>query len=448
MKRVCSMVSGAVAVIGLAAAIGLVAGCEWESSGDGNSWSDAFNWVNFSGTYRSSTSGILVSAYTQKTSTTVTTSTSTKANNSGNSSSSSNSSNSSSSQNNSSSETTDAVQTTTNTCSEAAGTLAAKHVVAGGTLKHRPIVPGTLVLRLGSDVVVSDNGSGALSGSGAKGTISYEGGGWSVELPDTLWSTSARAITANYAYTVTTRGPSGQSDSSDGRSSSSGSSSSSTSESSNGNNTTSTTTTVDDGKRAGSTGGAIYSLIVVQEGQNLTITDNNGGTYKGRIGTLRSSSGATPENSNSTSNGGKVLPKNGDTIVATFNCKGTSAAGMSATITGTLSGTVSTSSSTAPGVFLGRTMQGTWIEAGGKTGDINGTTDSIAIPKTEDATAQWSMLPSETRWPAGTEPGSSVITTPAATQAAGAASTSMSTSSSTLSSTQQESQNTASSSSN
>lgn len=452
MKRVCSMVSGAVAVIGLAATIGLVAGCEWESSGDGNSWSDAFNWVNFSGTYRSSTSGILVSAYTQKVSTTVTTSTSTKANSSGessnsssgNSSSQNSSSGNNSSQNNSSSETSDAIQTTTNTCSEAAGTLVAKTVVAGGTLKHRPIVPRSVIIRVGSDVMLSDNGSGELSGSGAKGTVSYDGGGWRIELPDTLWSTTARAITADYAYTVTTRGPEGKSDSSDGSSSSSGknnestsgSNRTSTSESSNGNNTTSTTTTVDDGKRPGSSGGAIYSLIVVQQGQNLTITDNNGGTYKGRIGTLRSSSGATPENSNSTDNGGKVLPKNGDTIVATFNCKGTSAAGMSVTITGTLSGTVSSRSSVDPGIFINRQMQGTWIEAGGKTGDINGTTDSIEIPKTEDATWQWDMLPSEVRWPAGTEPGSSVITTPASTQAAGGSTTMSVSSGGSLNSTQ------------
>lgn len=492
MKRVYGMVSGAVAVIGLAAAIGLVAGCEWESSGDSNSWSDAYNWVNFSGTYRSSTSGILVSAYTQKVTTTVTTSTSTQAGTSGESSvksdgtnssktssnnksssssnnQSSNSSNdnsntSSATRNKTSNDATDAIQVTTNVCTETLGKLAAQTLVAGGSVRHTPVVAGSMVISVGNDVVLADDGSGKLTGTGGSGTISYDGGGWSISLADPMWSASARTISANYAYTVTTRGPATQNDNTDvstnekttknGDSSqrssgestdtasgentetTSGDNKTKTSESSKGNNTTSTTTTVDDGKRPGSTGGAIFALIVVQEGQHLTITDNNGGTYKGRIGTLRSSSGATPENSNSTGNGGKVLPKNGDTIVATFNCKGTSAAGMSVTITGTLSGTVSSRSSVDPGVFINRQMQGSWIEAGGKTGDINGTTDSIEIPKTEDSTWQWDMLPSEVRWPAGTEPGSSVITTPASTQATGGSTTMSVSSGGSLNSTQ------------
>ena len=293
MKRVCGMVLGA------AVAVALVAGCEWDSSGKSESWSDSYNWVNFSGTYRNAQNGILVSDYTK----------------------------------------TKAVEGSTNSVSvsETGGTLAGKALAASGVVAHKPIDPGSFAIRIGSDVTLTDNGSGVLSGSGA---VSYSGGTWSFQLADTQWSVLARSISLDYSYTVTKAGDVG------GES------------------------------RAGSTGRAIYSLILEQQGQNLTITDSNGATYKGRIGTLRSSSGVTPENSKPTAEGGRVLPKDGDTIVATFNCKGVSAAGMSVTISGTLSGTVAAS------VFTGRTIQGTWIEAGGRTGDINGTTVAITIPTT------------------------------------------------------------------
>ena len=340
MKRVCIMVLSA------AAAIGLTAGCEWETSGKGNSWSDSYNWANFSGTYRSASGGILVSAYT-KTSTTSTTTTTT-------------------SEGGSNTSTNTTIKTVTKT--ESGGTLPAKSLSASGTLSQTPIKPGSVTIKIGSDISLADNGAGALSGSGGTGTVSYDAGTWTFTLADVQWSALSRKITVSYAYTITSKG----------KSTSSGDSGSDSKEKSS--TTTTTTTTNDEGKNAGSSGRAIYSFVVVQQGQNLTITDNNGATYTGRIGEMRSTSGATPETSKATAEGGKVLPKDGDTIVATFNCKGVSAAGMSVTITGTFQGTV------ASGVFTGRTMQGTWIEAGGKTGDINGTTVAVAIPTTETTT--------------------------------------------------------------
>lgn len=302
MKRVCSVVLSA------AAAIGLLAGCEWDTSGDGNSWSDSYNWVNFSGTYRNSNGGMLVTDYT----------------------------------------TTPSTPGATNTFSrtESGGTLAAQSLAASGVVKYKPIVPGSVTVRIGSDIALSDNGEGVLAGSGGTGSVSYTGGTWSFSLQNTQWSALSRKISVSYAYSVSNDGTSG------------------------GN------------AKAGSTGKAIYSFVVAQQGQNLTITDNNGAKYTGRIGEIRSTSGATPDNSKSTAEGGKVLPKDGDVIVAPFNCKGTSAAGMGVTITGTFQGSV------ASGVFTGRTMQGTWIESGGKTGDINGTTVSVAIPTSESAAAE------------------------------------------------------------
>lgn len=303
MKRVLSMVAFAAAVAGL------VAGCEWDTSRKNNaSWSDSYNWVNFSGTYRGTSGGMLVTDYTTTPST--------------------------------------PGSTNTFTYSEKGGKLAAKTLAASGVTKYKSIVPGSVTIRVGSDIALADNGEGALSGSGGTGTVSYTGGTWSFQLDDTQWSASARSIQVDYSYTVSNEGSAG------------------------GN------------AKSGVSGRSIYSYVVVQQGQNLTITDNNGAQYKGRIGELRSTSGTTPANSKETSAGGIVLPKDGDTIVATFNCKGSSTAGKVVTITGTFQGTV------AAGVFTGRTMQGTWIESGGKTGDINGSAASIAIPTSTETVVE------------------------------------------------------------
>jgi hypothetical protein len=339
MKRLCGVLACAVA------AIGLVAGCEWESSSDGNSWSDSYNWVNFSGTYRNASGGILVSAYTQSSGTTTTTTTT------------------STGETSTKTNSTSTVKTSTK---ESGGTLAAKALEASGSTSHKPVVPGSVVIQIGDDVSLADDGNGALAGSGGSGTVSYESGAWTFSLQTTQWSELSRKITVSYSYTTTSSTDDGKQDTSTDEGSK-----------------TTTTTTTQPTTKAGSSGKAIYSFVVAQQGQHLTITDNNGAQYTGRLGELRSTSGATSGNSKSTAEGGKVLPKDGDTIVATFNCKGTSAAGMSVTITGTFQGTVAAS------VFTGRTMQGTWIEAGGKTGDINGTANSVAItttPATTDET--------------------------------------------------------------
>lgn len=123
----------------------------------------------------------------------------------------------------------------------------------------------------------------------------------------------------------------------------------------------------------GTTGTIIYSFNLVQQGQNINITDSDGARYAGYIGELRSASGVNPTNS--------AMPVDGDVIVATFECSGTSAQGMGVQIVGTLQGYVDAT------VFNGRTLTGTWIEAGGRTGNINGTTKSVAIAAT---TASWS----------------------------------------------------------
>lgn len=285
MKRIFTIALCAVA------AAGLLAGCEWSTSSEHNtSWNDSYNWVNFSGTYRSAAGGMLVTDYTSTPST--------------------------------------PGSTNTYTSTESGGTLAGDSLSASGKASKHPIVPKSFTLQIGSDVTLADDGTGTLSGSGGSGTVSYDGGTWSFTLADTQSVYWNRKITVSYAYQV----------------SNSGSAS---------------------GAKSGSSGKAIYSFVVVQQGEKLTITDNNGAAYKGHIGELRSTSGVTSTNS---------MPRDGDVIVATFSTSGTSAAGKQVTITGTFQGNVAAS------VFTGRTMQGTWIEAGGKTGDINGTTTAVSIP--------------------------------------------------------------------
>jgi hypothetical protein len=145
--------------------------------------------------------------------------------------------------------------------------------------------------------------------------------------------------------------------------------------------------------KPGSTG-SIYSFNVEHQGQNLTITDNNGAVYTGKINDMASASGA--QNTDITQVGAdesgndkskytyyeSPLPEDGDIINATFEASGVSAAAMSVKIVGTLKGSV------ASGVFAGREMNASWIEVGGKTGSINGQTSSIPIPVATDTAAE------------------------------------------------------------
>ena len=309
------------ALIGMvmaALAAGLV-GCEWSTGEDATSWSSAYNWVNFSGTYRGATGGLLVTDFT----------------------------------------TTPSVPGVTNTitvANETQGSFTAGQPSLSGKLRHGNVVPGSVVITLynGSDGVIrsfSDNGSGVL-GSG-QGNVQYTSGSWNLSLT-TDFPTVPGSVRANYSYTVSNSGSTGG------------------------------------GAESGATSVEIYSFNVVHSGQNLTVVDNNGATFSGKIGQIRSTSGAENTDIPQVSDDEQArrakatyyeseLPADGDSIIANFEVSGTSAAYIPVKIVGTLEGTV------AAGVFTGRKMNGTWIEAGGKTGDVNATTDSIVIQTTAPA---------------------------------------------------------------
>lgn len=315
------------ALIGLCVAVLAVgiAGCNWETGNDATSWSSSYNWVNFSGTYRSAAGGLLVTDYT----------------------------------------TTPSTPGSTNTLSvqnESQPGFTAGQTVFQGKLKNGNIVAGSVGITLANSSGVawetlSDNGNRVLTGSQGSGTISYESGTWTYNLNAGIIGPVFNGISrANYSYEVSNSGSSGS------------------------------------GARPGSTG-KIYSFIVNHQGQYLTFTDNNGATYTGKIGEIRSTSGAqntdigqvgADEEGNDASKYTyyeSPLPEDGDTVNATFECSGVSAAMMRVRIVGNLQGTV------AAGVFTGRALNGTWIELGGKTGDINGQTTSIPVVNTPTETA-------------------------------------------------------------
>jgi hypothetical protein len=131
------------------------------------------------------------------------------------------------------------------------------------------------------------------------------------------------------------------------------------------------------GQGRGTTGLDIFTFAVHHEGQNLSIVDNTGAVYEGRMGSIRTSSGQD-------ATAGDPL---GGTLIAQFTATGTSKAGYPVTMVGTFQGEILDSDSPATPDYSGldqkvltsRKMIGTWIESGGKTGDIVGDAAPITI---------------------------------------------------------------------
>lgn len=234
------------------------------------------------------------------------------------------------------------------TRTESGGTMPKQSATASGSVSRRPIVPGSVMITVGNATLSDPGKAGILTGNGS-GTVNYDGGTWSIQLDLAAvdWD-KANPISVTYSYTVATDG------------STSG------------------------GAQSGATRVSIYSFSVTHSGQNLTIVDNNGATFSGKISQIRSLSGAQntdiPQvSSDETAHRAKAtyyeseLPADGDVVVASFEASGVSAAYIPVKIVGTFEGTV------VAGIFASRQMDGTWIESGGKTGNINAQTESVAI---------------------------------------------------------------------
>ncbi|MCX7818697.1 MAG: hypothetical protein N2652_05750 [Kiritimatiellae bacterium] len=220
---------------------------------------------------------------------------------------------------------------TTNTVSgERVATAVAGQSTYAGVLSRRRVLPGTFQIVAGV-YVLTDNGAGVLSGSGKTGSIVYQTGAWSIDLLG-AWPPAGTPILATYQY-------------------------------------------LDDAD-PGSSGGGLYTFSITQSGNAITIVDSSGGTYSGRISSIRSTGGVSSDEASVT----PLQPVVGDTLVASFEAEGRSRAGVAVKIVGTLSGTVAGTAGGGGGggggavqIYLNnRRLQGTWIEANGRTGDIVG----------------------------------------------------------------------------
>ncbi len=148
----------------VAIGIGIV-GCEWESPSSDETWSDSYNWVNFSGIYKNPAGGSVVTDFTSTTT------------------------------------------ATTNDANRPALPVGPTTVAIGdggnsySGLLLADVVPGSLQITAGG-VVLTDNGSGGLmpdSGLGTiNGTISYLSGAWSINMGG-IMITAGQAITARYS---------------------------------------------------------------------------------------------------------------------------------------------------------------------------------------------------------------------------------------------------------
>ena len=200
-----------------------------------------------------------------------------------------------------------------------------------GVLARLPIVPGSVTIST-AGFQLQDDGEGGLAGGGKTGSITYGTGAWSVDFGASTPSTGS-AIVASYQFSLT--GTPGAS-----------------------------------GPGSGASGRAVRTFTVFQEGETLQITDNNGATYRGQFGSVRTAGGAAS---------GDRLPEGG-TIIAQFTARGTSAAGLEVRMTGTFQAAVgNVSDDGGSGSLSSRQMYGTWIESGGRTGDINGQASPIPV---------------------------------------------------------------------
>ena len=279
-------------MIAISLATTLLVGCEggWTSGGGVDSWSDAYNWVNFSGVYRGIDGGILVTDYTA----------------------------------------TPGTPGQTNAVSGEDVDTGDDGSLYSGSLAHGSIVPGSVTIIAGG-YTLTDNGSGVLSGGGGSGTVGYGEGTWSIDMGAHVID-SGTTIYANYTYTVA--GSSGSS-----------------------------------GAGSGVSGKTIYSFTVTQQGENITIVDNNGCTYEGVFGSIRATGGADQDS--------QTTPATGDSVVGSYEVSGVSAAGYEVKMVGTFQGVVAAGTSSFS--LADRQMFGTWIEDGGCTGDINGEASPVTI---------------------------------------------------------------------
>lgn len=210
--------------------------------------------------------------------------------------------------------------------SETVATGTGSKTVFSGVVSHGTIVAGSFTIS-SSGFTLTDDGAGGLSGGGATGTIDYTTGTWSVDFggfaPD-----AGSSITASYSYTTTTLAEPG-------------------------------TNAILPGP--GTTQFELFSFAVSQSGEQITLVDNTGRTYKGKLGSIRTTGNASHD---TVDDNPAATP--GDIVFAIIDVSGVSPAGLNVRIAGNFQAVVG-----AGNTLTQKQLMGTWIEEGGRTGDIN-----------------------------------------------------------------------------
>ena len=303
----------------------ILAGCEWSSGGGATTWNDRENFVDFSGSYKASDSGMLVRHFGASSTTNITTSTNTV--------------------------TTNIYITVTNiimntVSGEVLGTGDGTSTAFSARLAHSPPLSGTLTIVVGgyrfNDPGIASAGTIVLTvtpADGSYGTMNFDTGIWGLSFPSPI--ASGTQILGAYQYMST--------------------------------NTITTTNTISSNVvdtitnvvniSQGNHGNPIYSFVLNQQGNKIQILDSCGSTYEGTIGSVRTTGGVPIDLDPSNPN---PVPTTGP-IVAQFSATGYSQ-GYNIQIVGVLQGTL-----TAPTTLSGRTMKATFIEEGGYDADVNGT---------------------------------------------------------------------------
>jgi hypothetical protein len=232
----------------------------------------------------------------------------------------------------------------------ASGSSALPLTKFGGNLIKIPVVAGSVTIFMrdastsGLVGTFNDTGAGQLQGTAllegvvpisGLGEINYATGAWYINLA-LPGLTGSFTLSASYRQDTTPEaGPS---------------------------------TTPSGTATPGSTG-SIYAFTVQHNGSSMKIIDNNGMEYVGSAGTPVFTSENLETQTASSGTTTETISQDGP-VTMSFSVTGTSIAGFTVNMVGSFNGFY-----TEDQRLINRTISGTWIEVGGKTGDIYGLAD-------------------------------------------------------------------------
>ncbi len=334
------MKSGFFGVVATCLLIGVV-GCEWDSSSEGNTWNDAYSWVNFSGVYRG-VNGPLIKDFTPGGPITTPTPKPDP------------------------DPDPDSEGTPIVVNNENGGTAAGFQTIITGALINRPgIVDGSVTIVFEPTVASGSSGSftdsgGVLTGSvnlvgpddstaqPATGTINYDTGSWTLTLtsPGLL---TACDIRANYVYLLEAIQPPTEPEPEN------------------------PDPNPEDGSNPWDD---IFTMRIDQLGNQLTFIDSKNGRYAGVLTGVSNT-------------GGDSSGQTGGQIEALFEVNGNTSDGRPITITGSFTGLyiapgedsdTTTGNASSTGFLNNRVVQAMWVEQNdGSTAEMLGQAIAISV---------------------------------------------------------------------